>query len=177
MKNNSSSISSSKLVSNKTSISKLNNLQKVNYNLGVKPSTKDVNEFQNHYQNSNSNNTIDSQKNNYNNAHLNVDSSNSQSGQNNSNFHKMIDSNVFNNKFYRDANIEKDVNNSSFKSSHKKDNSSKHDLANSENKPKMRLLDVLKESESARKKDYKIQSNLLKHYINKNQTENDYNNK
>lgn len=177
MKNNSSSISSSKLVSNKTSISKLNNLnQKMNYNLASKPSNN-VNEFQNHYQNNNSNNTIEEHKNDYNNAHLNVDSSNSHSGHNHSNFHKIIDSNVLNNKFYKDVNREKDGNNSSFKSMSKKENSSKNDLIYTENKPKIRLIDVLKESESARKKDDKIKSNLLQHYINKNQTETDYKNK
>jgi len=59
----------------------------------------------------------------------------------------------------------------------KKENSSKNDLIYTENKPKIRLIDVLKESESARKKDDKIKSNLLQHYINKNQTETDYKNK
>lgn len=32
----------------------------------------------------------------------------------------------------------------------------------------MRLIDVLKESESERKKNDRIKSNLLQHYINKN---------
>lgn len=90
----------------------------------------------------------------------------------------MIDSNVLNNKFYKDVYKEKDLNNSSFKSNNKKDqSSSKNDIIYSENKPKIRLIDVLKESESARKKDEKIKSNLLQHYINKNQIEGDYSNK
>lgn len=114
--------------------------------------------------------------NNKNIAHItaNPDSSNSHSINSQSYFLKNIDSNALNNKYYNDKESDKSKeNDKKYKIKDTSKELSNNDGANTytDSKPKLKLIDVLKESESERKKNDRIKSNLLQHYIKKNSNE------
>jgi hypothetical protein len=102
-------------------------------------------------------------------AHItaNPDSSNSHSINSQSYFLKNIDSNALNNKYYNDKESDKSKENDKkqykIKDTSKELSNNDGTNANTDSKPKLKLIDVLKESESERKKNDRIKSNLLQH--------------